>query len=77
MAAAAAAQTDAQSDLPKNVVKRIVKEKLAQTGKADLQINKEALLAFGESAKVRSWVCRPAQASLFHSHTNNRSMACC
>lgn len=36
------------------VVKRIVKEKIASMpgGKADLQINKEALLAFGESAKV-------------------------
>lgn len=52
MAAAAAPET--HCDLPKNVVKRIVKEKLASIpgGKADLQINKEALLAFGESAKV-------------------------
>lgn len=35
-------------------MKRIVKEKLSSTpgAKPDLQINKEALLAFGESAKV-------------------------
>lgn len=52
--AAAAAPADTQCDLPKSIVKRIVKEKLASTGKADLQINKEALLAFGESAKVSS-----------------------
>lgn len=51
---ATAAAPDSQCDLPKNVVKRIVKEKLSSIpgGKADLQINKEALLAFGESAKV-------------------------
>lgn len=46
--------TESQCDLPRNVVKRIVKEKLSSTpgAKPDLQINKEALLAFGESAKV-------------------------
>jgi hypothetical protein len=51
---AAATPADSQCDLPKVAVKRIVKEKLAiiPGGKADLMINKEALLAFGESAKV-------------------------
>lgn len=47
---------ESQLDLPKGVVKRIVKEKLAgisETGK-DVQVNKEALLAFAESAKVQS-----------------------
>eukprot|EP00775_Hariotina_reticulata_P003911 gene3911-4165_t len=45
---------EVQVDLPKGVVKRIVKEKLnavADSGK-DVQINKDALLAFAESAKV-------------------------
>jgi DNA polymerase epsilon subunit 3 len=45
---------EVQVDLPKGVVKRIVKEKLAaaaDSGK-DVQINKDALLAFSESAKV-------------------------
>eukprot|EP00878_Enallax_costatus_P006819 GHUV01007147.1.p1 GENE.GHUV01007147.1~~GHUV01007147.1.p1 ORF type:complete len:189 (+),score=95.30 GHUV01007147.1:141-707(+) len=45
---------EGQLDLPKAVVKRIVKEKLAgvsESGK-DVQLNKEALLAFAESAKV-------------------------
>ena len=51
------ATTDTQCDLPKAVVKKIVKEKLVQGGKADLQINKEALLAFGESAKVCRHPC--------------------
>jgi hypothetical protein len=52
MASGGAAES--QCDLPRNVVKRIVKEKLSSTpgAKPDLQINKEALLAFGESAKV-------------------------
>lgn len=47
---------EGQLDLPKLVVKRIVKEKLAgltESGK-DVQLNKEALLAFAESAKVRN-----------------------
>lgn len=47
---------EVQVDLPKGVVKRIVKEKLnavADSGK-DVQINKDALLAFAESAKVCS-----------------------
>ena len=53
-AAAASTADPQQCDLPKGIIKRIVKEKLAGgagEGK-DLQINKEALLAFGESAKV-------------------------
>jgi hypothetical protein len=50
--------SEAQLDIPKPTIKRIVKEKLAATAgsgegaKADVQLNKEALLAFGESAKV-------------------------
>lgn len=55
----ASASAEAQCDLPKNVIKRIVKEKLSSgdAGVKDLQINKEALLAFGESAKVRVCAC--------------------
>lgn len=53
-----AAATEAHSDLPKNVIKRIVKEKL---GSKDLQVNKEALLAFSEAAKVTP--CLPCFAS--------------
>lgn len=46
-------------DIPKPTIKRIVKEKLSaaesnEGAKADVQLNKEALLAFGESAKVRA-----------------------
>jgi hypothetical protein len=50
--------SEAQLDIPKPTIKRIVKEKLAaaagssEGSKADVQLNKEALLAFGESAKV-------------------------
>lgn len=50
--------SEAQLDIPKPTIKRIVKEKLAAAAgssegtKADIQLNKEALLAFGESAKV-------------------------
>ncbi|XP_031503662.1 DNA polymerase II subunit B4 [Nymphaea colorata] len=42
-------------ELPKANVKRIVKEKLAQLGKEgqdDLNVQKEALLAFSESARI-------------------------
>jgi histone H3/H4 len=61
-----AAVSEHDLGLPKNVIKRIVKEKLAGAEggkKPELQINKEALLAFGESAKVcarlvaRGWCC--------------------
>ncbi|KAF6256214.1 histone-fold-containing protein [Scenedesmus sp. NREL 46B-D3] len=50
--------SEVQLDIPKPTIKRIVKEKLAgaagssEGAKADVQLNKEALLAFGESAKV-------------------------
>lgn len=46
--------SEGQLDLPKGVVKRIVEEKLAGISDAgkDVQLNKEALLAFAESAKV-------------------------
>jgi hypothetical protein len=52
--------SEAQLEIPKPTIKRIVKEKLASAAgssegsKADVQLNKEALLAFGESAKVQS-----------------------
>lgn len=42
-------------ELPRANVKRIVKEKLAQLGKEgsdDLNVQKEALLAFSESARI-------------------------
>lgn len=50
--------SEAHLDIPKPTIKRIVKEKLAaaagssEGSKGDVQLNKEALLAFGESAKV-------------------------
>ncbi|GAB4813672.1 hypothetical protein N2152v2_000718 [Parachlorella kessleri] len=54
-----AAVTSTDADLPKALVKRIVKGKLAQVdianggdGSRDFQVNKDALLAFCESGKV-------------------------
>jgi hypothetical protein len=60
--------SEAQLDIPKPTIKRIVKEKLAaatgssEGAKADVQLNKEALLAFGESAKVI--ICIPVSKSV-------------
>ena len=56
-------EVERDTDLPKALVKKIVKGKIAQTlaynaapGEAaavkDIQVNKDALLAFSESAKV-------------------------
>lgn len=60
---AAKALTDVEkdTDLPRALVKKIVKNKVNQTLAAaapgeplkDIQINKDALIAFSESAKVR------------------------
>lgn len=48
--------SETDTDLPKTLIKRIVKRHLSQTDKGDTkrdtQINKDALLAFSESAKV-------------------------
>lgn len=46
--------SETQLELPKGVVKRIVKEKLSGISEKgrDVQLNKEALLAVAESAKV-------------------------
>lgn len=43
-----------EAELPKAQIKRIVKSKLAhlQTGDKEVQINKDALLAFSESSKI-------------------------
>lgn len=49
---------EVDTDLPKTLVKRLVKNKLAglvdssDGAKREVQINKDALLAFSESAKV-------------------------
>ncbi len=48
--------SETDTDLPKTLIKRIVKRHLSQIDKGDTkrdtQINKDALLAFSESAKV-------------------------
>ena len=52
-------EIEKDTDLPRNLVKKIVKAKVsqvqastgAQVGR-DIQVNKDALLAFSESAKV-------------------------
>ena len=57
-------EVEKDTDLPRNLVKKIVKSKVSQvqalTGAQqgrDIQVNKDALLAFSESAKVMSVVC--------------------
>lgn len=52
-------EIEKDTDLPRNLVKKIVKSKVSQvqasTGAQqgrDVQVNKDALLAFSESAKV-------------------------
>jgi DNA polymerase epsilon subunit 3 len=42
----------ADTDLPKSVVKRIVKAKLDCLGEGNVQLHKDATLALAESAKV-------------------------
>ena len=56
-------EIEKDTDLPRNLVKKIVKAKVSQvqasTGAQlgrDIQVNKDALLAFSESAKVREGV---------------------
>jgi DNA polymerase epsilon subunit 3 len=48
--------SDSQAELPKAVVKRIIKEKLSTSGpngeRKDISLQKDALLAVSESAKV-------------------------
>ena len=48
--------SETDTDLPKTLIKRIVKRHLSQVDKSDAkrdtQINKDALLAFSEAAKV-------------------------
>ncbi|KAJ1703158.1 hypothetical protein LUZ63_002937 [Rhynchospora breviuscula] len=40
-------------ELPRAIVRRLVKEKLSDlAGKEDVNVNKDALLAFGESARI-------------------------
>jgi DNA polymerase epsilon subunit 3 len=40
-------------DLPRAIVRRLVKEKLSElAGEEDITVNKDALLAFGESARI-------------------------
>ncbi|KAJ4810973.1 Nuclear factor Y [Rhynchospora pubera] len=40
-------------ELPRAIVRRLVKEKLSElAGEADVNVNKDALLAFGESARI-------------------------
>jgi DNA polymerase epsilon subunit 3 len=40
-------------DLPRAIVRRLVKEKLSDlAGDEDVTVNKDALLAFGESARI-------------------------
>ncbi|GBF88092.1 DNA polymerase epsilon subunit 3 [Raphidocelis subcapitata] len=53
-AAAAASASGAQldTDLPKAVIKRIVKTKLEALGEGNIQLHKDATLALAESAKV-------------------------
>lgn len=49
------ASNSSDTDLPKALIKRIVKGKLAQAANddtKDYQLNKDALLAFSEAAKV-------------------------
>ncbi|KAG8050259.1 hypothetical protein GUJ93_ZPchr0009g2130 [Zizania palustris] len=53
--AAAAAMTEAEVDeLPKAIVQRLVKDKLAQvaTGGAEVIVNRDAMAAFAESARI-------------------------
>ena len=56
-------EIEKDTDLPRNLVKKIVKAKVSQvqasTGAQlgrDIQVNKDALLAFSESAKVREGI---------------------
>ncbi|KAL5205552.1 hypothetical protein ABZP36_033761 [Zizania latifolia] len=54
-AAAAAAMTEAEVDeLPKAIVRRLVKDKLAQvaTGGAEVIVNRDAMATFAESARI-------------------------
>lgn len=40
-------------ELPRSIVRRLVKEKLSElAGDEDVNVNKDALLAFGESARI-------------------------
>ena len=50
---AAAAVTEAE-ELPKTIVRRVVKDKLSEvsTDGGDVTLHKEALLAFSESARI-------------------------
>ena len=76
-------EIEKDTDLPRNLVKKIVKNKVSQvqasTGAQqgrDVQVNKDALLAFSESAKV---LCSFKMRSGLSSHVHLCStpvMAC-
>ncbi len=76
-------EIEKDTDLPRNLVKKIVKNKVSQvqasTGAQqgrDVQVNKDALLAFSESAKV---LCTFMMRSGLSSHVHRRItpiMAC-
>ena len=67
-------EIEKDTDLPRNLVKKIVKNKVSQvqasTGAQqgrDVQVNKDALLAFSESAKVLcSFIMRSGLSSHVH-----------
>jgi DNA polymerase epsilon subunit 3 len=51
-AATASSSAAADTDLPKAVIKRIIKSKLDALGEGNIQLHKDATLALAESAKV-------------------------
>lgn len=74
-AAAAASMAEAEvEELPKAIVRRLVKEKLAQVaaGGAEVIVNKDAMSAFAESARIfihylsATSVPHPPLALFFH-----------
>lgn len=62
-------------DLPKAIVRRVVKDKLAHCSKGDgdLNVHKEALMAFSESARIFIHYLSATYASLSLSHSLSAS----
>lgn len=48
----AAASSSEAAELPKAIVRRIVKDKLSRCSEEDMNIHKDALTAFSESARI-------------------------
>lgn len=77
-------EIEKDTDLPRNLVKKIVKAKVSQvqasTGAQlgrDIQVNKDALLAFSESAKVREGVLMVRRHPLFSAELLSSPLMSC